>query len=70
MEFVPGGNGIRQPDELLATKAELTRIGSTKPAAQIDGLLSVWQKRDPITRRELLLTLFDKLAVSDGKIVE
>ena len=60
----------RKRGELLLTRSQLTAVTTNKPVVNIYGLLSAWRTGDLVTRRELLLTLFDTLIVRDGEIVE
>src|SRR5207248_6604876 len=60
----------RKRDELVATRSELTSPAMSKPTVNINGLLDAWATGDPVTRRQLLVTLFEKLIVRDGEIVQ
>jgi site-specific DNA recombinase len=60
----------RKRDVLAATRLELSSATESKPTMNINGLLDAWVTGDPVTRRQLLVTLFEKLIVRDGEIVE
>ncbi len=57
---------IRRLEEL---RAELELTTAPAPTIRLAGLLATWRTGDPIARRELLLTLFEKLHVEGGRIV-
>jgi hypothetical protein len=66
---------IAEPDYLSENArleelhAELEISTAPAPTIRLDGLLATWRTGDPIARRELLVTLFEKLHVEDRRIV-
>ena len=61
---------LREVARLEQTRDELRGAAAPKRTIQIKGIAQVWQRGDADARRELLATLFDKLIIRDGEIVE
>lgn len=47
---------------------ELAGRAAPTTLPRLDGVLAAWDTGDPITRRELLVSLFDALHVGEGRI--
>jgi DNA invertase Pin-like site-specific DNA recombinase len=59
----------REYERLTSLKADLQAdTNQLQPPIAIDGVLDAWRTGDVITRRSLLIALFDSLYVQDGQI--
>jgi hypothetical protein len=54
---------------LQALKAEVEAFDVESPPINLVGIWEAWSAGDPVTRRELLASLFDEVDVEDGHIV-
>lgn len=59
-------------DRLQAMRRDLVSANQRQratPPLPLDGLMEAWQTGDPVTRRELLLALFEELDVEERRVV-
>jgi hypothetical protein len=56
-------------ERLEALKAEVETLEVESPPINLVGIWQAWNTGDPVTRRELLASLFDEIDVEGGQIV-
>lgn len=61
---------LREVGRLRELHDQLRGAVQPRRTVQLSGILPAWQTGGPEVRRELLVTLFDRLIVGDGQILE